>query len=151
MNVIGQKSIQAERDKVWKLLMEPKVLQAVIPGCKYLDKVDNYVYHFEIELKVAAIVGKYTGKIEIVNPEPLSNYGLKVEGSGALGNMEALVWIELQPLEEKNKTNLSFNGEAKIEGKVAKVGQRVLSSVANLVINQFFNGFAKEIKQYSTI
>jgi uncharacterized protein len=151
MKVSGEKLIQANRETVWDLLMDPNILQAVIPGCKSLEKINDSMYRFEIELKVAAIVGKYSGEIEIIDPEPLHKYTLKVDGSGALGHMNAVVTISLSEPEVRKETMLTYEGEAEIGGKVAKVGQRVLSSVANLVTNQFFGSFAKEIKQHTSL
>lgn len=90
-------------------------------------------------------------KIEILDPEPPHKYVLKVAGLGALGHMNALVNISLSEPEEGQPTMLSYEGEAEIGGKVAKVGQRVLSSVANLVTNQFFGSFAKVIKQQASL
>lgn len=98
-------------------------------------------------MKVAAIVGAYSGEIQIIDPQPPRKYGLSISGEGALGHMKSTVFIELNPMEEK--TEMVYSGEAEVGGKVAKVGQRVLSSVANLVINQFFNSFAKQIKVHN--
>lgn len=151
MKVSGEKLIQEKRETVWDLLMDPNILKAVIPGCKSLEKINDSLYRFEIELKVAAIVGKYSGEIEILDPEPPHKYVLKVAGLGALGHMNALVNISLSEPEEGQPTMLSYEGEAEIGGKVAKVGQRVLSSVANLVTNQFFGSFAKVIKQQASL
>lgn len=151
MKVSGEKLIQTNRKTVWDLLMDPEILQAVIPGCKSLERINDNIYRFEIELKVAAIVGKYSGEIEIINPEPPHKYALKVDGSGALGHMNALVAIMLSEPEAGESTMLSYEGEAEIGGKVAKVGQRVLSSVANLVTNQFFGAFVKQIKQHAPL
>lgn len=151
MKVSGEKVILANRETVWDLLMDPSVLQAVIPGCKSLERINESTYHFEIELKVAAIVGKYAGEIEILDPEPPFKYALKVDGSGPLGHMNAIVTIMLSEPEAGESTMLSYEGDAEIGGKVAKVGQRVLSSVANLVTNQFFGSFAKEIKQHTSL
>lgn len=151
MKVSGQKLIQANREIVWDLLMNPDILKAVIPGCKSLEKIEESLYRFEIELKVAAIVGRYSGEIEIVNPEPPHRYALKVNGSGALGHMQAIVNIELRESDDGKDTDMTYEGDAEIGGKVAKVGSRVLSSVANLVTNQFFNAFVKEIKQHVSL
>jgi carbon monoxide dehydrogenase subunit G len=151
MKVSGEKQIQSNREFVWQSLMDPTILREVIPGCKQLEVIDEGLYQFEIELKVAAIVGRYSGKIEIVNPETPTKYSLKVEGAGPLGHMNSLVNIELGELEDGNETQMLYEGEAEVGGKVAKVGQRVLSSVANLVTSQFFNAFVKKVKQHASL
>jgi carbon monoxide dehydrogenase subunit G len=147
MNVEGKKLIDATQEATWNALINPDVLRATIPGCKSFEQLTDTTYRFEIELKVAAIVGAYKGEIEILDPQPPSKYGLSIAGSGALGHMKSTVWIELLPLDDK--TEMIYKGEAEVGGKVAKVGQRVLSSVAGLVTNQFFNSFAKQIKVHN--
>lgn len=151
MKVEGKKTIEANRETVWNLLQNPDILRAAIPGCKSLDKTGESSYRFEIELKVAAIVGKYSGGIEIINPEPPQKYGLKIEGSGPLGHMQSVVNIQLNETDEESLTEMVYEGEAEIGGKVAKVGQRVLSGVASLVTNQFFGAFAKQIEQHASL
>lgn len=149
MNVEGKKIIDSERTKVWELLIDPEVLRLAIPGCKSLDKVSENTYQFEIELKVAAIVGNYSGQIEIIDAHPPKKYGLKIKGTGALGHMESTVFIELIQLEDQT-TEMIYSGEAEVGGKVAKVGQRVLSSVAKLVTSRFFSSFVKQVNMQST-
>ncbi len=150
MQVEGKKVIDAAQETVWKALVDPEVLRSSIPGCKSLDKINEDTYKFEIELKVAAIVGQYSGEITVIDPQPPHKYGLKVEGSGALGHMNATVFIELVAVDD-HSTEMIYNGDAEVGGKVAKVGQRVLSSVAKLVTNQFFASFVKQIKKHSSI
>lgn len=149
MKVEGSKTIDAEINLVWASLINSEVLKQSIPGCKSLEKIDEDTYKFEIELKVAAIVGKYSGEIKVVDPQPPHQYGLKIEGSGALGHMQAMVRIELQEQGDTG-TEMFYDGDAEVGGKVAKVGQRVLSSVAKLVTNQFFSSFAKQIKLHTS-
>lgn len=144
MDVAGKKTIDAKREFVWEALTSPEVLQAAIPGCQRFEKVGENAYEFAISLKVAAIVGDYTGEVKLLNPVEPESYTLDLSGSGALGHMQAAVQITLQ--DEEDKTVLSYAAEAEVGGKVAKVGQRVLSSVATLIVNQFFNSFVKQIK-----
>ncbi len=144
MLIEGNKNIAHNIEAVWNALIDPEKLKASIPGCNVMEKTEENKYRFHIKIKVAAIVGEYEGEISIVDPKPMTNYGLDISGSGALGHMKAKVDIGLNALNE-NETEMQYKGEAEIGGKVAKVGQRVLSSVANLIVKQFFNSFVKQI------
>ena len=51
---------------------------------------------------------------------------------------------------ENNQTEVSFNGDVKLSGLLASMGQRVIGSVSNTLAKQFFANFEKEIEKDST-
>ncbi|MCW3111017.1 MAG: carbon monoxide dehydrogenase subunit, partial [Segetibacter sp.] len=43
------------------------------------------------------------------------------------------------------QTDVTFDGEVKISGMLATMGQRVIGGVANTLTKQFFNNLEKEL------
>jgi len=62
---------------------------------------------------------------------------LKAQQSSKLGNANSTMKIELAPV-SADSTEVVFDGEVKITGLLASMGQRVLSGVANVLTKQFF-------------
>ena len=61
-----------------------------------------------------------------------------------IGNVNAEGSISLKTV-EGNQTEVSFSGDAKLSGTLARTGQRVLSGVARTMTNQFFKSLEEEI------
>ena len=49
-----------------------------------------------------------------------------------------------------SKTTILYEGEAKVGGLVAGVGQRILSGIAKMIVKDFFKKMAKESKVRET-
>ncbi|OFW78961.1 MAG: carbon monoxide dehydrogenase [Alicyclobacillus sp. RIFOXYA1_FULL_53_8] len=145
MQVSGTKSIQLSPLQTYQLLTSPDVIVRAMPGLKSLEKKSETFYEADIEVGVAGIKGRYDGSIEMTDSVPSEKYTLIVKGEGPMGFIEATANIVLSETEQ-GTTLVSYQGEAKVGGTVAGVGQRVLAGVSKLLINQFFNGIEKEAK-----
>lgn len=145
MQVAGSQKIAAPVETVWTCLNDPKILERCTPGCKRLVQVGEDRYEADLELGIAAIRGRYKGRIAIADKEPPSRYRLNIEGEGGPGFVRASLVLDLEPQGEE--TLLKYQGEAQVGGPVASIGQRVLSGVAKMIMGQFFGGLAREIEQ----
>jgi len=47
----------------------------------------------------------------------------------------------------EEQTEIVFSGDAKLSGTLARMGQRLIGSVANMLIKQFFKNLEKEIQK----
>ena len=52
--------------------------------------------------------------------------------------------ISLSPV-DNNKTEVAFNGDVKLSGLLAGIGQRVMGGVSNALVKQFFENMEKEL------
>jgi uncharacterized protein len=146
MNGTGNLTLDAGVEQSWEVLLDPKVLEKCIMGCNKLTLIDENKYIAELSIGIAAVKGKYESTIEIADIEKHKSYKLIVKGEGGPGNVEATGVIELNPIDE-NSTKLNYTFEADAGGKVAMVGQRMLSGVAKLIIQDFFKKFGKELRK----
>ncbi|MDI3318051.1 MAG: carbon monoxide dehydrogenase subunit G [Bacillota bacterium] len=144
MEVRGEQVLRAARPVVYGFLMDPEVLSRCIPGCKALRQVADGAYEADLELGVAAIKGRYSGRVEIRDAEPPERYTLLVSGQGGPGFVNAELHFALE--EEDDGTRLRYEGEAQAGGTIASVGQRMLGGVAKLITGQFFSALTREVE-----
>ncbi|QQE77746.1 CoxG family protein [Alicyclobacillus sp. SO9] len=137
MLVSGTKDFPTSPEDTFKLLTNPDVIVKAMPGMKSLERITEHSFKASMEVGVGGIKGAYDGQLDLKDVHPGKGYRLVVHGEGQLGFMDADVKMTLAPAD--NGTTLSYNGEAKVGGTVAGVGQRMLSGVARMLINQFFN------------
>jgi len=131
-------TFEAPPDRVWQLLMDTRALASCISGCERLDPdpgAENR-YRVRLAVKLAAVMGTYDGSVQLVDIRPEQSYGLLVEGRGRPGFVNGKAAIALSP--EANATTLTVTGEVHAGGAIARVGQRLITSAARLMMDRFF-------------
>jgi carbon monoxide dehydrogenase subunit G len=121
---------------VWNLLNDMEVVASCLPGCDRLEPIGEDRYRAELTLAVAAVSGRYSGTVTILDKRPPSSYRLVVEGTGKSGFVKGEATVEL--VEEQGSTIVHVKGEAQVGGLIARVGQRLLSSVSKMMMDRFF-------------
>jgi carbon monoxide dehydrogenase subunit G len=137
LKVEGSYSFEAPRQEVWDALMSPDVLAGCIPGCQRLDAAGEDSYEMVLKVGVAAITGTYKGTVSIVDKVGQESYRMIVEGKGVAGGVRGEGMVRLT--EDGAGTAVTFEGEARVTGIIARVGQRLMGNTSKLLINQFFN------------
>ncbi len=140
----GEVLLSAPVDEVWRRLIDPNELAAVIPGCRSLTQDAPNRYSAQVVIGVAGIRGTYDVHIEMRDKNEPSSVCLVGKASGALGfgSGSGLVTLRAEP---DGRTCLHYQYEADVGGKVAAVGQRMLGSVTRYLIAQFFGALERRI------
>lgn len=148
MEIKGLKLIAAPPAICYRLLTEPQLLMKTMPGLKSLSRTEDGKYRAELTMGVAAIKGQYAGVMSIEDAVPSESYRLMLEGQGPGGFVQVNMVVRFQ--ENKRGCDIAYEGEAKVGGTVAGVGQRMLSGVVTFIMNQFFGNVAREAKTFAT-
>src|SRR4030095_9512617 len=146
MQLTGKQVLNAAPSKVWDILMNADSLAKIVPGISSLEKVGDNSYKSTMSVKLGPVSGSFTGSMQMENIQDQKGFVLKVQQNSKIGNANAGIQIDLVPVDE-NKTELSFNGGAKLSGLLAGMGQRVLGGVAGTLTKQFFANIEKELSE----
>lgn len=149
MKLSGQHTFQAPRDEVWEALFDPEILASVMPGCKKLEQVGEQEYEGVLKIKVGPVQGTFDGKIRLGDIQPPESYHLDVDGRGQQGFVNAAADVRLVE-EDDRSTTLHYESDAKIGGRIATVGQRLLDSSAKSITRQSLEGLAKVVEARSS-
>ena len=144
MKLQGDFHFDAPRDEVWAALLDPEVLAQVMPGCEKLELVGENAYEGTLKIKVGPVQGKFKGKVALSDIDAPNGYTLDVDGRGAPGFVKAKSTVLLA--DEDGGTQMSYEAEAQVGGKVASVGQRLLDSSAKAIIKQSLEGLNHILK-----
>ncbi len=136
MKIEGIYTFNAPRDRVWQVLLDPKIIAQCMPGCESMNEIAPDQYEAVMKVGVASVKGTYKGKVAIKDKQPPTHYVLSGSGSGGPGFMQGDVAIDLE--EANGQTLLKYSTDAKIGGLIASVGQRMLNGVAKMMVEQFF-------------
>jgi 2-furoyl-CoA dehydrogenase large subunit len=139
----GEARVAAAPEKVWRMLLEPGTLEAVIPGCHSVEKVSDTCFRAVVTFGVGPVKGHYKADITLSDLDPPRAVTLTGAVIGALGDARGTGRIRLTPAGDGG-TLVSYDYDAAIGGKLAAVGGRLLDGAAKVVIRQFFAALARQ-------
>ena len=142
MELTGDHTFAAPRERVWQFLLDPETLRQCLPGCERLEAVGPDEYEATMKLGVAAIRGTYTGRVKISDKQEPERYRMLVEGKGGAGQVSGEGLLEL--FDEGGQTRVHYTGTANVRGTLARVGARVMQPAAKMVVGQFFTCLANK-------
>lgn len=144
MKLESNRVLQAEPSVVWEHLVDVDVLQQCIPGCQSMEQTGENEYALTMKTKVGPVSATFKGELSLRDIVPGESYTLHFEGKGgAAGFGKGSAAVRLEPAEAG--TNLIYSADAKVGGKIAQVGQRLVDGTANKMADDFFNRFEQVV------
>ncbi len=143
MKLAGDYKFDAPPAEVWRALLDPVVLAAVMPGCEKLELVDD-AYIGELNIKVGPVQGKFQGKVTLADIVEEKGYTMTVDGRGQPGFVKAKAAVWLTP--EGPDTKMEYDADAQVGGRIASVGQRLIDSSARAIIKESLEGLNANVK-----
>ncbi len=144
MDFSGRYEIPAPPQEVWEVITNPDILKACIPGCESVNQIDATHFDAAVRLKIGPVSATFRGKLSLDELEPPRRCVLRGEGQGGVAGFakgDAEVLLEAVAA----GTLLSYTAKANIGGKLAQVGQRLLSSAAKQIADDFFGNLTREL------
>ena len=138
----GQAHATARPEAVWAMLLNPKTLAVIIPGCHSIEKLSDTHFRAEVTLGVGPVSGRYKADITLSDLDPPKAVTLTGIVVGALGDGRGSGRITLATTDDGG-TALAYDYDAEIGGKVAAIGGRLLDGATKIVIGQFFDALAR--------
>jgi uncharacterized protein len=143
VKLAGTYQFDAPVQDVWDALFDPAVLAAAMPGCEKLDLVDGELVG-EMTIKVGPISGKFSGKVRFEDKDEPRSYKMIVDGRGTPGFVKATATLTLAP--DGGKTQLTYDADAQIGGKIASVGERLVDASAKTITKQSLDNLHENVK-----
>lgn len=144
MKLNGEYEFEAPREEVWKALLDPEVLASILPGCDKLELEDG-TYKGILKVKVGPVQGKFNGKVTLKDIQDNEGYRMAVDGKGQQGFVKADAGVVLSDA-EGGQTHMVYDADAKVGGKIASVGQRLIDASAKAIIKQSLENLHETVK-----
>ena len=144
MKISGTRQLAAPQSQVWEKLNDVETLKRCIPGCQSLEQVDDNQLKATVALKVGPVNAKFTGNVELSDMDPPNSYRISGSGKGGpAGSATGGADVKLEAAE--GGTLLSYDVDAKVAGKIAQLGARLIDGTAASLAEKFFDNFAAEL------
>ena len=146
MKMTDQRELSADPATVFAALLDPEMLKNCVPGAQEVTGNPQDGYEATVVQKVGPVKATFKGQVtmsDIVENEKLTISG---EGKGgAAGFAKGGAEVTLSPT-DSGGTLLSYDVEAKVGGKLAQLGSRLIDGFAKKMADQFFTNFAEQIE-----
>ncbi|MBB5515036.1 hypothetical protein FHS89_001046 [Rubricella aquisinus] len=141
MELTGSRTIAADRATVWAALNDPEVLKACIPGTQDLTGSPEEGFEATVVQKVGPVKATFKGAVALEDVVEGTSYRLVGEGKGgAAGFAKGAADVSLADTEDGG-TELTYTVDAKVGGKLAQLGSRIIDGFAKKMADQFFTNF----------
>jgi carbon monoxide dehydrogenase subunit G len=144
MKIAGEYLFNAPQALVWEALQDPDVLSSIMPGGEDFEEVGENEYSGNLNVRVGPVQGRFKGNIKLFDIVAPESYQIEVDGKGAPGFVRATGGLKLTS--QGDQTNMEYQGDAQIGGRIASVGQRLMDTSAKSIIRQSLEGLNEYLK-----
>jgi uncharacterized protein len=144
MKMSGERVIPAPQARVWEALNDPEVLKQSLPGCQEIVKHSPTEFSAKVTAKVGPVKANFAGDVTLSDLDPPNSYRISGQGTGgAAGFAAGGADVRLESVD--GQTKLVYDVDAKVGGKLAQIGSRLIDSTARRMADGFFKRFAEVV------
>ena len=141
MHMTDSRTIAASPEEVWAAILDPEVLMQCVPGCTEMSGSADDGFEATVVQKVGPVKATFKGQVDvsdIVEGESLTLTGQGKGGPAGFAKGAAKVtFVDT----DAGGTLLTYDVEAKVGGKLAQLGSRIIDGFTKKLADQFFERF----------
>lgn len=145
MELKGSRIIAADRATVWAHLNDAETLKAAIPGCQELTGSPEDGFEAVVKQKVGPVSATFKGKVILSDVVEGVSYRISGEGTGGIAGF-AKGGADVALAEVEGGTELVYDVQAQVGGKIAQLGSRLINGFAKKMADQFFERFQAAVE-----
>ena len=129
----------------WTLLRDVPAVAACMPGAEVTEQVDDTNYRGKVKSKVGPATMSFAGTVEVLGvDEAKREIQLLATGQDTKGTSSAKMDLTAWITDGEDASACALQGQAKVtvNGKVASLGGRMMTQVADQILNQFGKNFS---------
>lgn len=144
MEINGTQLINESQKLVWDSLFNPEVLKKCLPGCESVEVVSPEEFKIVLMAVVGPLRVKFKGKLLMSDIKAPNSCHMVFEGQGGVAGFgKGFADVSLQSV--GSDTQLTYQANAEVGGKLAQVGARLIEGVAKKIADDFFIAFRKQL------
>ncbi|WP_371422434.1 carbon monoxide dehydrogenase subunit G [Tardiphaga sp.] len=136
--ISGEYKLPIGQDAVYAALNDPEILRKCIPGCEELEQREDGIFAAIVRLELGPLKTRFRGKVKLEDQDPPNGYRISGEGDGGIaGFAKGGAFVRLTA-DEDGGTKLVYEADANINGKIAQLGQRLITNTSKKIADRFF-------------
>jgi carbon monoxide dehydrogenase subunit G len=145
MKMTDTRSIKATPAEVYAALLDPEVLKACVPGATEVTGNPKDGFEASVTQKVGPVKATFKGQVTL--SDMVENQSLTIDGQGKGGAAGfAKGGAKVSIAETPEGSELSYDVEAKVGGKLAQLGSRIIDGFSKKMADQFFTNLQEHLE-----
>lgn len=146
MQMSDTRRIAATPSEVYAALLNPEVLKACVPGATEVTGNADDGFEATVTQRVGPVKATFKGQVTL--SDMIENQSLNITGEGKGGAAGfAKGGAEVRMVEADGGTELAYDVEAKVGGKLAQLGSRIIDGFAKKMADQFFANLQETLEE----
>ena len=143
MNVSGERTFDAPRAVVWKVMNDPEAMAKTMPGVESFDVHDANSWTANVKIPLGLGGLRMKVDMEKVDEREPEHAALQIKGNGVGAMLSMTTSFDLA--ENGSGTLMKWAADVKIAGPVGSMGQRVLQPIVKQQVNQVLTALDKRV------
>jgi uncharacterized protein len=132
------------RETVWTTLLDPAVLAKALPGTRTLVKTGDDRFEGVMKVSIGPVTAaEFAVVVTLKEQRPPEHFEMAIDGKGGLGFVRGSATVDLQS--QDAGTLMTYTSDVNVGGKIAAVGQRMVESVAKMMMRQALDALNAEV------
>jgi carbon monoxide dehydrogenase subunit G len=150
MRLQGMVTINAARERVWAFLTDPHQVSQCVPGVESVEVVEpGGMFRGAAAVGFGSIKARFTGEAQWLDLEAPRHARVKAHGNAPGSAADVVAEMTLTDA-TGGGTDLSWAAEVNIAGQLASLAGRLMGSVSQRLVGQFFDGVRKRVETAET-
>jgi carbon monoxide dehydrogenase subunit G len=141
--------LNASLESAWSQLQDIEAVASCMPGAEITEKTDDTHYKGKVKVKIGPVSVAFSGTIEVqdINADE-RRLQLTASGKDAKGTSSAIMDLTAN-IQESQEAKCALIGDADVtvNGKLASFGGRMMTQVADQILQQFADNFSARLPQ----
>ena len=145
MTLNGTFTFNGPRDRVWDLLQDPAALAAALPGTERLTLAAPDRYEGVMKVSIGPVTAAtFDVTVTLADKIPPRHFSMNIDAKGNVGFSRGSATVELQD-QPGATTLMQYSSSVQVGGRIAAVGQRLIESVAKMMMRQALEALARQL------
>jgi len=145
LNASGTFLFSVSPDALFAVLLDENCIKRIIPGCESIRSrrsADAVHYDCSAVIRIGLVKARFEASISLTEISNLERFRLSGSGQSALGFARGSGVVQL--VAKGPNTELLYQYNAAVSGKLAAIGSRLLEGATRLVLAELFRSLARE-------
>jgi len=145
MQMSDTRQIAATPEEVYAALLDPDMLIKCVPGATEVTGSPEEGFEATVVQKVGPVKATFKGQVAMSDLVPGQSLKISGEGKGGAAGF-AKGGADVRLSAKDGGTELTYDVEAKVGGKLAQLGSRIIDGFAKKMADQFFNNLQETLE-----
>jgi uncharacterized protein len=136
--------VKAPPSKVFDYLLDPQKISACMPDLQKLEVKSPDEFVAVVRAGVSFIKGDFTMHFTTKERDPPTHAKLVAHGTGIGSTVDLDTVLDIT--ESQGGTSMKWAAEARVGGRIASVGQRLLNGQAEKIVKELFGCLQRQLE-----